>query len=249
MLEFLEKFIYTGFVGGDYEYGIVHIASIIFVVLSIVILVLVFKARGEKYINKIIRIIAIISLSIYFLRRLSYVLEGDNFLDRFWPFYLCNINTIFYCLYEIFHWKKGKDFFIVTGLLGGIFTFLIPDGIFVDKYITLGILDSIMSHYVIVVCPLVLLITKTHILKFKNIYTVFIGLLIALINVEVIQPIIFKENIDYLFLRGNIPFSIPGVPQFLIISSLTVFLIILVYFLDYLYIEKTFNLKCKNTTK
>ena len=135
-------------------------------------------------------------------------------------------------------WKKGKDFFLVTGLIGGLFTFFMPNGIFDDKYITLQVLDSVLSHYVIVVVPLVLFFTKSHILQLKNMYQVYIGLLAVVVNAEIIQVIIFKANHDYLFFDSNLPFTISGVPQFIIISVLAIVLVTLVYVLDYLYINK-----------
>lgn len=182
------------------------------------------------------------------MRRTIWFIDGENFFKAYWPFYLCNINTIFFCLYQIFGWKKGKDLFLVTGLIGGLFTFLMPNGIFNDKYITYAVIDSVLSHYVIVVLPLVLLITKAHILYFKKLLGVFIGLIIVAINTEFLQDLIVKTENDYLFFRSDMPFTIPGIPQFFIIASLAILLVLLVYSLDYLYLNKSkiFRLNYEN---
>lgn len=237
MIEFIEKFLYKGFVDGEYNYELVHILSLIFLLISIVYLSLRYKDKHAK-LNKVLNVMSIVILFIYLFRRLINVFLGTNVFEAYWPFYLCNVNTIFLCLYQIFGWKKGKDFFLVTGLIGGLFTFFMPNGIFDDKYITLQVLDSVLSHYVIVVVPLVLFFTKSHILQLKNMYQVYIGLLAVVVNAEIIQVIIFKANHDYLFFDSNLPFTISGVPQFIIISVLAIVLVTLVYVLDYLYINK-----------
>jgi uncharacterized membrane protein YwaF len=241
MIEFIKKFIYGGYDSGDFTYGFTHISAIIFVVLSIIIFSIWFKNKDKDYIDSKLRIIAYIVLSIYIIRKAFDVKSINNIIEVYWPFYLCNINTILLSLYLIFNWKKGKDFIIVTGLIGGIFTFIIPDGIFTDRYLTLGILDSIMSHYLIVVVPLVLLITKTYVLNIKKVWIVFLGLILTVINSEILQRVLFHKEKDYLFFRGDMPFTIKGVPQFIIITSLAIVLIFLVYYLDYLYTNKQSN--------
>ena len=238
MLDFLRKFAYEGFVPGDYTDGTLHILSIILVIASITFFSLYFKNKDPKKMDKVFKIISIVALSIYVFRRSFWVINGQNFFEAYWPFYLCNVNTIFFSLYQIFGWKKGKDFFLVTGLIGGIFTFLMPNGIYDDKYLTLPVIDSVLSHYVIVVIPLVLLITKNHILKPKGLISVFIGLIIVTINVEFVQRLLFNTQNDYLFFRSNMPFTISGVPQFYIISSLAIVLVLGVYLINYLLVNR-----------
>lgn len=234
MQEFLHKFFRSGFEGGDYTYGATHIISIVFVIFSVILFSYLLRNKSEKYVLGKMKIIAAVCLTIYIVRRILDYDNAKSFIENFWPFYLCNINTIFLSITILFDIKKGRDFFLVTGLIGGIFTFLIPDGIFVDRYLTFPILDSIMSHYVIVVVPMVLLLTGTHVLYFKNIYQVFVGLLVVVFNAEVLQKLLFDKSFDYLFFRSTIPFTIPGVPQFIILSSLAIILVMLVYYLDYL---------------
>ena len=231
MKSFFRKFFFEGFESGEFMFGFTHILSIVFVILSIVLFTFFLRNKDEKYILGKMKIISAISLLIYFGRRLLYYDGNTSLIEALWPFYLCNINTIFLSLSIIFNIKKGRDFFLVTGLIGGIFTFLMPEGIFVDRYLTFSILDSIMSHYVIIVIPMVLLLTGCHVLHLKNIYQVFVGLLICVFNSEILQKALFDKSFDYLFFRSTLPFTIPGVPQFLILSSLSIILVLLVYFL------------------
>lgn len=238
MKTIFRKFFFEGFESGEFMFGTTHILSIIFVIVSVVLFTYLLRNKEEKYIIGKMKIIAIISLVIYFARRFLYYDGSVSLIEALWPFYLCNINTIFLSLTIIFDIKNGRDFFLVTGLIGGVFTFLMPEGIFVDRYLTFSILDSIMSHYVIIVIPLVLLLTGCHTLHLKNIYQVFVGLLIVVFNSEVLQRVLFDKSFDYLFFRSTMPFTIPGVPQFLIISSLAIILVLLVYYLDHLYFER-----------
>lgn len=239
MLEFIQNFLYKGFETGDYTNGTLHKLAIVFLIISIILFSYLLRHKDSQYIHNKMKIIAYITLIIYLFRRGLNAYFSKNILEAFWPFYLCNINTIFLSIYIIFDLNKGKDFFIVTGLIGGLFTFIMPDGIFVDRYLTLGILDSIMSHYAIVVIPLVLLITKAYSLDIKRSWQVFIGLIIVVINAEFFQKLLFKKDFDYLFFDSSLPFTINGVPQFLIISILAIFLVYLIYFLDYLYLSRT----------
>ncbi len=179
------------------------------------------------------KIIAGNGLAIYILRRALELDGSKSILEAYRPFYLCNINTIFLSVTILF----DRDFFLVTGLLGGLFTFIIPNGIFTDRYLTFPTLDSIFSHYVIVVIPMVLFITRTHKLYMKNIYQVFIGLLITMFNVEVLQGLLFNTHHDYLFFRSTMPYTIPGVPQLFVISTLAIVLVTLIYVLDYFYLS------------
>ncbi len=116
--------------------------------------------------------------------------------------------------------------------------FIIPQGIFNDQYVTLSILDSVLSHYEIVAIPIILLATKAYQLDIKKSWMVVVGLFIVAINVEFLQPLLIGKEIDYLFLDGNLPFQIPGVNQFFIMLGTAIAYIYLVYFLDYLYLGK-----------
>lgn len=241
MESFIKNFFIDGFETGDYTYGFIHIISISFLIFLVTIFLILYHQKDEQFIRDKMKPLAYLTLIIYLLRRIITVNQGQNILQTFWPFYLCNINTVFISLYIILDVKKGQDFFYITGLLGGLVTFALPDGIYNDRYLTFSIIDSILSHYIIVFVPLVLLISQKYIIKFKNLLYVFIGLIITVINSEIIQKLLFKTTNDYLFFRGDIPFTIPNIPQFFIVSSLAIIFVFSLYGLDKLYLTTKEN--------
>ena len=233
-MDILRSFFIDGFVPGDYTYGLVHILSVVIGISIIPISIHLFKGKDSDYIYDKLKYIAIFTLVLYFVRRGVDVYKGKAFLKVFWPFYICNVNTIFLSLGIIFKIKKGQDFFIITGMLGAVLMFVTPVGVFNDKYLTLTILDSVFSHYEIVILPLILLFTKAYKLDIKRSWQVILGLLILLFNVEILQPILVNEQVDYLFIRGHLPFTIDGVPQVIIMFLTMVFYVYLVYYIDLL---------------
>ena len=234
MIEFINSFFIDGFVPGEYVYGTIHIFSIVFVLILIPFLIYIFKGKSSDEIYNRIRIIAIITLVVYFVRRGIDVYNGKSILEAYWPFYICNINTIFLSIFIIFKVKKGQDFFMITGILGAVLMFVVPDGVFNDKYLTIQILDSVLSHYEIVVLPIVLMATKAYKLDIRKSWQVFLGLFILLFNVEILQPILTDRNVDYLFIRGTLPFTIEGVPQLFIMLFTIGIYVYIIYGIHYL---------------
>lgn len=233
-MEFFKSFFIDGFLPGDYTYGFIHVFSIVLVLVLIPSLIFLFRGKDSDYVYGKLKYLAAVTLVIYFIRRGFDVYKGKDFLDAFWPFYICNLNTIFMSLFVILGIKKGQDFFIITGMLGAVLMFVVPIGVFNDKYLTITILDSVLSHYEIVLIPIVLLFTKAYRLNIKKSWQVFLGLFILLFNVEILQPILVDRQEDYLFIRGTLPFTIDGVPQLLIMLLSIAVYVYLIYFLDYL---------------
>ena len=243
MTTLINSFLFDGFLPGNYTYGFIHIFSIVFLVFSIIYFSYILRNKDSKYIHNQMKKLAMFTLFIYFLRRGIRIYNGENFIKALWPFYLCNVNTIFLSLLIIFDIKKGKDFFITTGLAGAVLMFVVPDGVFNDKYLTLSILDSLLSHYEIIFIPMVLMITKAYTLDIKNSWQVVIGLLVIVFNVEVLQQILINEHIDYLFLQGSLPFVINGVHQFFIVFPIFIIFIYAVYLINYIYNNNKLHLK------
>ncbi len=238
MIDFINDFLFNGFTPGDFTYGFIHVFSVVFLIISIIGYSLMMRNKDSKIIHSHMKKIAIVTLFIYFLRRGIDIYNGENIVKALWPFYLCNVNTIFLSLIIIFDIKKGKDFFITTGLAGAVLMFVIPEGVFNDRYLTLSILDSLLSHYSIIFIPMVLMITKAYTLDIKNSWQVVIGLLVAVFNVEVLQELLINEHVDYLFLEGTLPFTINGVHQFFIMFPIAVIFVYTVYLVNYLYSSK-----------
>lgn len=238
MLEFLRKFAITGFEKGDYTYGTIHVMSIVILLVSLVVTIIWLKGKDKEYINNKLRYLAIFTLSIYFIRRGVMVYQGDSIIKAFWPFYLCNVNTVFLSIYLIFNIQKGKDFFVITGLAGAVLMFVVPEGVFNDRYLTLKVFDSLLSHYEIIFIPIVLMATKAYELEIKNSWQVIVGLLLVTINVEFLQKILINEHVDYLFLKGTLPFTIDGVHQFYVMFLSAIVFVYFMYFINYLLLGK-----------
>ncbi len=238
MNEFFRKFLIDGFVPGDYTMGTVHVAALYFSAISIILMIFLLRNKDSKYVHNKMKIIAYIAIVIYVLNRAVRMYQGDTFIEAFWPFYICNVNTILLSIYIIFDLQKGKDFMIITGISGAVLAFVIPDGIFNDKYLTINILDSVLSHYEIVAIPIILLATKAYQLDIKKSGLVIFGLLLVTFNVEIIQPLLVQEEVDYLFLEGTLPFTIKGVHQFYVMFATAISYVYFVYFINYLYLGK-----------
>lgn len=238
VMEFLRKFMIDGFVHGDYTMGYVHKMALLLSASTIFFLIVLLKGKDSEFIHQKMKIIAAVSIFVYILRRIVMVYEGDTILEAFWPFYLCNVNTVLLSIWILFDIKKGKDFMIITGISGAVLAFIIPKGIFNDQYLTLQILDSVLSHYEIVAIPLILMFTKAYELDIKRSGTVIIGLLLVAVNVEFLQPLLINEHVDYIFLKGNLPFTIDGVNQFYIMFATALVYVYTVYFLNYWYLGK-----------
>lgn len=230
MIAFLEQFTYSGFVPGDYTYGFTHIGSIALMVLSIPLAILYFRKQSADSVHQSLRVFAGITLVFYIVRRIVDFSMGRPFFDTFWPFYLCNVNTVILSLLILFDVKKGRDFFLITGMSGAILMFVVPEGVFNDQFMTLQIFESLLSHYFIFMVPIILMSTKLHILEFSRSWQSLLGLLLVLFNVEVLQEPLTGRTIDYLFIRGPIDLTLWGIPQvfvMLVLAILYVYLVIL----------------------
>lgn len=232
MMTFLEDFLFSGFVPGDYTYGFTHIFSIALMLLSIPLAVLYYRKQSEHHIHRSVRILASITLGFYILRRVIDMIQGRPFFDAFWPFYLCNVNTVLLSLLLIFDIRKGRDFFLITGMSGAILMFVVPDGVFNDRFMTLQIFESLLSHYFIFIVPIILLSTKQHILDVQRSWQSLVGLLLVLFNVEILQEPLTGRTVDYLFLRGPIDLSFWGIPQVFVMFALAVLYIYVIIFLN-----------------
>lgn len=237
-MNFFEKFFLKGFVSGDYTYKTTHIIVLVLLILSCIILPIVFKNKREKAV-KFNRIIGIIMISIYIIRRICVIISSKNIWD-FYPFYLCNISTIV-CFIVSLRGKYSKfaDFCLINGIIGGILTFAMPQGIFTDKYLTVHILDSVISHVGIILIPLVAWSAGLHRIHIKNIWINMIGLALVVFNVEVIQRVFFHRHIDYLFLGESCPIKIPGIPSFLVMGVLYSLTLVIIYLIPTLLSKKS----------
>ena len=257
MLEFLQNFFWNGFTSGNYEYKTIHILAILFTISLAVILPIYFKNKSEKSLWRFLQSLAALTLITYISRRvISFTLGGnhsfDNFIRTFWLFYLCNINTVILSVMILVKAKKGYEYVMITGFIGGVVTFLIPDGIYIDKYLTFSIFDSVLSHFILVVVPPIFIVKKIWRPNYKKSWQVILGMLVVVFNVEVVQRLFFGNNyIDYLFFHSDMPFVIKKHPelQFLVISSLFLIVLGIIYGINQLIITMSYKYKIKNSYK
>lgn len=247
MKSLIESFLFSGFDPGDYTYGFTHIFSIALMVLSIPLVIVYFRKQKPQTIHRSVRILAGITLGFYLIRRVIDVWEGRSFIDTFWPFYLCNVNTVFLAIILIFDIKRGRDFFLITGMSGAILMFVVPEGVFNDRFMTLQIFESLLSHYFIFIVPIILLSTRQHILEYSRSWQSLLGLLLILFNVEVLQGPLTGRTVDYLFLRGPIDLTFWRIPQVFVMLGLAILYVYLIIFLNQVLIGRVSMVKKKPT--
>ncbi len=235
VVQFVRQFLIDGFERGDYTYGTLHVVSIALMLVSIPLLVLHYRKQTEEVVRRDLVILAWITLFFYIIRRGVEVYQGKPLVEAYWPFYLCNVNTVGLSLLLIFDIRKGRDFFLVTGMSGAILMFVVPEGVFNDRYLTLQIFESLLSHYMIFIVPIILFTTRRHDLDVRNAWQAVLGLLLVLFNVEFLQELVTGRYVDYLFLSGPIDLSLWGIPQVFVMLFLAILYVYLVYALDYVF--------------
>lgn len=152
----------------------------------------------------------------------------------------------------IFKVKRGYEYVMISGFIGGVVTFLIPDGIFTDKFLTFSILDSILSHFILVVVTPIFIVKKYWKPELIRSYQVVLGMFGVIFNVEVIQRLFLgKDYWDYLFFQSDIPFTIKNHPelQFLVISGLFLLVLVIIYGINQLVIKSVEMNKNTNKSK
>lgn len=234
MIVWLESFLFHGFEPGDFTYGLVHVGSVALMLATIPLGILYYRRKTTDRLDRDLRILAAVTLVFYLLRRTVDLIEGRPFFDAFWPFYLCNVNTVFLSVMLLFRIRRGRDFFLITGMSGAILMFVVPEGVFNDRYLTLQIFDSLLSHYMIFIVPILLLSTKAHVLDVSRSWQSLLGLLLVLFNVEVLQPILTGRTVDYLFLRGPIDLSLWFIPQVFVMLFLAILYVYVIIFVNQL---------------
>lgn len=218
----------TGGVSGDFSFGTVHLLSVLFVIICSVGLTLWGMKSSDKARRNILITIASLAISFEVFWRIVYAFKGVGF-SGLYPFYPCNVAGVIVPLIAFSKNDKLKRLFYVFAFIGGILTFAIPDGIFNNKYLTFGILKSILQHWAIIVIPVYEYFTKTFKPKFIHFHYTLIGMTIHLLNSEFLPKLINgQEGTDYMFLRSGLPFVLPGVPGWLTMSIFGVIVVTLV---------------------
>lgn len=217
-----------GGVEGDFSYGLIHILSIVFVVASCIILTVMGTKMNKENKRKTIILLATFGIGFEVFWRIVYLINGSPLIDLY-PFYPCNLAGILIPLIALSNKRMLKEVFYLFALIGGIVTYVMPEGVFVYQVLTFGILKSILQHWAIIVIPVFEFVNKIFRPKFKYFYLTIIGMLVHLINSEFVPKMFGIFKTDYIFLYSGLPFVIPGVPGWLTLSVFGMLVVVLVY--------------------
>lgn len=201
----------AGGVPGDYSYGIIHLISVIVLAALTIGFAIAGRKMDAKQRRKTVIGIAIFGFSFELLWRVIYF-ANDVPLYELYPFYPCNLAGILVPIIAVTNNKVLKEMFYVFAFVGGVVTFTIPQGIYNNLYFNFPIMKSVIQHYSIIVLPVFEFVTGLFRPKFKNIWLVYIGMLVHLGNSEGMPKVFGHYGTDYIFLNSGLPFVIDGVP-------------------------------------
>ena len=213
---------------GEYQYQSIHLYSTLAVALAVAsVVILGIHIRGNVATRgKLLKAICIFQLGFEVLWRLIYLLvKGDSILC-WWPIYPCNLGGILIPIFALTNCQTGKKMFYLFGFVGGVLTFALPEGIFSSNVLVFPILKSILQHTGLLMIPVLEYIYGTYHPAPKHMGWVIGGLLIHTINCEGISRLLGFTG-DYMFLRSDMPFVIPGVPQFITLSVFALLVLVL----------------------
>ena len=219
--------------GGDYIYTAIHwwtLAAVLFAC-AVIFGIALANRRNEGICRRILVAVAVFQLAFEVLWRLIYLfVKGDSILC-WWPMYPCNLGGILVPIFALTNCKRGKQMFYLFGFVGGVLTFAMPDGIFSNNVMVFPIVKSILQHTGLLLIPVLEYISGTYRPTLKDLGWVVLGCLVHILNCEGIDRLLgFTE--DYMFFRGDLPFVIPGVPQFITISVFALAVFALLCFLS-----------------
>lgn len=179
------------------------------------------KCLSEKQKRSILFGVCWFQLGFEVLWRLIYVfIKGDSVLC-WWPLYPCNLGGILVPIFALTNCIRGKKMFYLFGFVGGVLTFIMPDGIFCTDVMVFPVLKSILQHTGLLIIPVLEYTSGAFRPNLKDMGWITGGLLVHLVNCEGITRLLgFTE--DYMFLRSGLPFVIPGVPQIVTLGAFAI---------------------------
>lgn len=222
----------TGNMGtaGDYIYTAIHWWTLVavFVACGLVFGIAFAKRKDRNASRRILVAVSVFQLAFEVVWRLIYVFVAGDSVRNWWPMYPCNLGGILLPIIALIGWKNGKKMFYLFGFIGGVLTFAMPDGIFSNNVMVFPIVKSILQHTGLLLIPVLEYISGEYRPSLRDYGWVVLGSLVHVINCEGIDRLLGFTG-DYMFFRGDLPFVIPGVPQFITLSvfALVVFALLL----------------------
>ncbi len=209
----------SGGVPGDFSYGTIHMVSAAALILVTAVMCVIGTQMKKSSQRKVIVAAAVFSIVFEIFWRLVFWKNEVKLIDL-WPFYPCNLAGILVPLIALSKSRILKDLFYVFAFVGGVITFVYPQGIFTNQYLCFGILKSILQHTAIIFIPVFEYVTGHYRPQFKKLYVAIIGIFIHLFNSEYLPKLMGLKDTDYIFLHSGLPFVIKGVPQILILGPI-----------------------------
>ncbi len=208
----------TGNMGtpGEYQYQAIHLIPAAMVIVAVAAAA-VCGSQGGRQKRKLLVAISVFQLSFEVLWRLVYLFIKGDPLTALWPMYPCNLGGILIPIIALCNWKTGKKMFYLFGFVGGVLTFVMPEGIFTSNVLSFPILKSILQHTGLLLIPVLEYADGTYRTELRHFGWCVLGCVIHAVNCEGIDRLLGFTG-DYMFFRSGLPFVIPGVPQFITIS-------------------------------
>ncbi len=234
---------------GDYSYQAIHFIPLAIVLVLVAICAILGANRriSDKDKRKIIIGIAAFQLAFEVFWRIIYLtVKKAPWLDLY-PMYPCNLNGILVPIAALLNNKTMKKMFYLFGFIGGVLTFVMPDGIFSTSVFVFPILKSVMQHTGLLFIPVFEYAAKTYIPNIKDFGWCFLGTALHFINAEVIDLHVLGLTGDFMFYRSGLPFVIPGVSQYITLTVFGIIVVVLILLVSDVKVTKEVfsNLKAK----
>ena len=204
---------------GSYEYQAIHGYTVLVVAAFFVGAIVL---GGSKKLTAKQKHGWLVGISVFQLafeigwRLIYFFVKGDE-LRCWWPCYPCNLGGILVPVIALCNWKTGRKMFYLFGFFGGVLTFAIPDGIFSSNVMVFPIVKSILQHTGLLLIPAFEYVSGTFRPSIRSYGWLVGGMLVHVLNCEVITRLLGYTD-DFMFFRSDMPFVIPGVPQFITLS-------------------------------
>lgn len=225
----------TGAMGtpGDYSYSPMHLWTVV-VVLAATIAVAFFGYKNRNHPRRsrfMLVAISLFQLTFEIGWRLIYLFVNDASAASLWPMYPCNLGGILIPVIALCKLQRLKKLFYVFGFVGGVITFAIPDGIFSTDVLVFPILKSILQHTGLLLIPTLEYTSGSYRASLRDLSWIVGGSLIHVVNCEIIVRFMGLTG-DYMFFRSGLPFVIPGVPQFITLTTVALSIFILLCYIS-----------------
>ncbi|MBO5775846.1 MAG: YwaF family protein [Clostridia bacterium] len=236
---------------GDYSYQAIHFIplAIVIVLVAICAILGASKRISDKDKRKILIGIAVFQLVFEVFWRIIYITVKQSQWVDLYPMYPCNLNGILVPIAALINNKTMKKMFYLFGFIGGVLTFVMPDGIFSTSVFVFPILKSVMQHTGLLFIPVFEYAAKTYIPNIKDFFWTFLGTALHFINAEIIDLKVLGLEGDFMFYRSGLPFVIPGVSQYITLTVFGIIVVVLILLVSDVKVTKEVFNKLKSKRK